>query len=192
MKKQRKTGQSFWITVITLFVLFAATVIVVFFAKKAPKESDCKHKYIHLLTTAEASEFEVGENKMRCEKCGNEITQRILATVDMPQLYLDGLLDGISKNSDCIMQAKYIDKESSVEAYASIKYQGHTSILFEKKNYTIKFYEDESRITKKEIPINGWSPTHKFCLKANYIDFSGANFTYDTFVSKVAPFRDII
>ena len=173
MKKQSKKDRSIWIVFITLALLIIGTVIVIVSAISV-REASCEHEYDHAITTVEASSFCVGERRLHCKKCGDEITQRIHATIDMPQLYLDGVLDGISKSSECFARATYVDGKDSTETYASIKYQGHTSILFDKKNYTIKFYTDESRRTKHKISVNGWEPTHKYCLKANYIDFSGA------------------
>lgn len=171
MKGQHKMDISNLIVLIISCLLVVGTIVVFTLDNKV---SPCKHKYDNSVIITEASEFETGESKMHCEKCGHEITQRINATINMPQLYLDGLLDGISKNSDCMLRAVYYEGDTSTEAYAAIKYQGHTSINFEKKNYTIKFYEENSRSSKYKISVNGWEPKHKYCLKANYIDFSGA------------------
>ena len=155
-----------------LLVLGTCAVLAVAFSIKN-HNAPCEHEYGHAVTTVEASEFKAGKKDLHCEKCGHEITQRINATIDMPQLYLDGFVDDISKTSDCVVEAEYFDENGPIQAYAAIKYQGHTSTMFEKKNYTIKFYRDESRKVKKDISLNGWNPTHKYCLKANYIDFSG-------------------
>ena len=47
-------------------------------------------------------------------------------------------------------------------------------MVFEKKNYTIKFYENESLNGKFRFSINNWDTSYKYVLKANYVDYGGA------------------
>ncbi len=173
MKNQSKKDWSLWIILGTFAVLIAGTVIGIVLATNQT-DAACDHLYSDFVTTKEASEFKVGERKKHCKKCGEEIVEQINATVKLPQLYLDGSVELISKTTECMMKATYFEDAKRVESYAAIKYQGHTSMMFEKKNYTIKFYENESRGTKNKISVNDWEPTHKYCLKANYIDYSSA------------------
>ena len=60
----------------------------------------------------------------------------------------------------------------SWSGYSNTKWQGNSSLAFDKKNFTIKLYEDEAKETKCKFNWNGWGKQNKFCLKANYIDHS--------------------
>ena len=160
-KKEKRVGWAVIVTVLTLLLGTAMVSVLIVQSRK----SDCRHRYVEY-TVTQASEFTVGERCKRCEKCGDEVAERVRATVALPQLYLDGYTDGISKTSACMMRADYFDGEKQTEMYASIKYQGHTSLMFDKKNYTIKFYEDNLGNEKHKLSVNGWSPTHKYCLKS--------------------------
>jgi hypothetical protein len=43
---------------------------------------------------------------------------------------------------------------------------------YDKKNFTIKFFEDALKNKKYKFSLNGWDEINKYCLKANYIDYS--------------------
>ncbi len=172
-KKNPKKKNSLLITTITLVCLVLATIFLISFGGKKP--SACKHKYTEYTETVKPTSFTVGERQQTCKKCGDVVTERVNALVDLPQLYLSGDTTGISKTNDCMMKSEYFEGESRlVDAFATIKYQGHSSMAYDKKNYTIKFYEEESFDKKYKFSLNGWEPTSKYCLKANYIDYSSA------------------
>ena len=57
---------------------------------------------------------------------------------------------------------------------ANIKWQGSSSLSYDKKNFTIKLYEDDTKAVKQKVNMNGWGNQNKFCLKANYIDHTHA------------------
>lgn len=90
--------------------------------------------------------------------------------VDIPQLYLEGNIDEMWEKSD-VRQVSFVyeDGSDSVSGFAEIKIQGSSSIDFVKKNYTLKFFEDETRENKLKIDV-GWGPQNKYCMKANWID----------------------
>ena len=81
----------------------------------------------------------------------------------LPVLRLNGVRTGISKKDAVNMDYIY----GMNEGKCTIKWQGSSSIKWPKKNYTIKF---ENKLTIKEE----WGAQKKYCLKANYIDFSHA------------------
>lgn len=63
------------------------------------------------------------------------------------------------------------DKKNAVKGYTQISIQGDSSRSFEKKNYKIKTYQDETCATKlKWQPKATWNKNNKFNLKANWID----------------------
>ena len=82
---------------------------------------------------------------------------------NLPILYLNGNTTGISKETK--VKLNYIYKER--KGTCTLKWQGASSIRYPKKNYTITF---DSPFEAK----NGWGSQKKYCLKANYIDFSHA------------------
>lgn len=90
--------------------------------------------------------------------------------VDIPRLYLEGNIDEMWEKSD-VRQVSftYDDGTGPISGYAEIKIQGTSSIDFVKKNYTLKFFEDEALENKLEIDV-GWGPQNKYCMKANWID----------------------
>ena len=90
--------------------------------------------------------------------------------VQIPRLYLEGNIDEMWEKSD-VRQVSFVydDGSSPVSGFAEIKIQGTSSIDFVKKNYTLKFFEDEELENKLKIDV-GWGPQNKYCMKANWID----------------------
>lgn len=79
----------------------------------------------------------------------------------LPILYLEG--DTADMTKDDSVDLAYVYGERS--GTASVKWQGSSSLNYPKKNYTVKFD------TAFEA-VEGWGEQKKYCLKANYIDFS--------------------
>lgn len=82
---------------------------------------------------------------------------------NLPVLYLSGDITGMSKDVAVDLGYAYGD----ISGTASVKWQGSSSLVYPKKNYTIKF--DQAFEAK-----GGWGAQSKYCLKANWIDFSHA------------------
>ena len=78
-----------------------------------------------------------------------------------PVLNLTGDASDMTKDNAVDLAYEY----QGMVGTASVKWQGSSSIKYPKKNYTIKF--DVPFVAKE-----GWSAQKKYCLKANYIDFS--------------------
>lgn len=88
----------------------------------------------------------------------------------LPKLYFYGDVDKLtSKNEEIRIKVEYKDEKNSFNGYAKIKWQGSSSLNYEKKNYTIKFYKDSDLEEKLKIDF-GWGKQNKYCLKANWID----------------------
>ncbi|MEE1320973.1 MAG: CotH kinase family protein [Acutalibacteraceae bacterium] len=164
---------NYFVVFITLVVLIFATVSLVGLSDSR-ESSVCEHKYSKFKQVSSPELFAVGEKHKVCRRCGHTVSEKINATVSLPQMYLDGELQAVSKTTQEVFRVEYIDKSESFSAYAAIRYQGHTAMNYEKKNFTIKFYKDEIADNKHAVSFNGWNKTHKYCLKANYIDFSSA------------------
>lgn len=105
------------------------------------------------------------------EKAINEvITSRIndLDLVDyskygLPILKLTGDISAMTKDVEVPLSYEY----GNLTGDCTMKWQGSSSIMYPKKNYTIKF---DNKFEASE----GWGEQKKYCLKANYIDFSHA------------------
>lgn len=80
----------------------------------------------------------------------------------------------MSKENEKILSISYHSLTDSFDGYVKMKWQGTSSIYFDKKNFTIKMYEDESLETKKKVNMKGWGEQNKFCLKANFVDITHA------------------
>ena len=88
----------------------------------------------------------------------------------IPKVYFYGNISEMyDKKDERKIKLKYESNDINFESYASIKIQGSSSLRYEKKNYTIKLYDDEILENKKTIDF-GWGEQSKYCLKANWID----------------------
>lgn len=86
----------------------------------------------------------------------------------LPILYLTGSTAGMSKENEVTLSYACEDKDGNAKSGScTVKWQGSSSIAYEKKNYTIKFD------TAFEV-VDGWSAQKKYCFKANFIDHSHA------------------
>ena len=80
---------------------------------------------------------------------------------NLPILSLDGDVSTMTKDNAVDLAYRYDGKSGT----CSVKWQGSSSLAYPKKNYTIKF--DQAFEAK-----TGWGEQKKYCLKANWIDFS--------------------
>ncbi len=160
------------VSIITLLVLIALTILVVALLNKNTRPEQHQHKYSEAIIVDEATDFECGKSKIVCEECQDEIIERIPATMDMPQIYFEGDFTDVARDNAISVGYEYLSSEDNFKGNASIRYQGHSTLKFEKKNYTIKLFVDDETGKKTEISLNGWDKSNKFCLKANYTDYS--------------------
>lgn len=79
----------------------------------------------------------------------------------LPVLKLTGDISTMTKDNEVTLEYVYGEKTGA----CNMKWQGSSSIQYPKKNFTIKFDETFEA-------SNGWGEQKKYCLKANYIDFS--------------------
>ncbi|MBR7099437.1 MAG: hypothetical protein IKC59_08480 [Clostridia bacterium] len=57
---------------------------------------------------------------------------------DIPKLYLDGdITSMVSKDEKSKVAFRYDDGSHEVAGFAEVKYQGNSSLEYQKKNYTI-------------------------------------------------------
>ena len=90
------------------------------------------------------------------------------AAYGLPILKLTGSTEGMTKENAVTLNYECKDKDGNTKTGScTLKWQGSSSLAYEKKNYTIKFG------TALEV-VEGWGAQTKYCLKANFIDHSHA------------------
>ena len=92
---------------------------------------------------------------------------------DLPILEINGDMNGISKENKVDVKVKYHSDELNFDSNATLKWQGASSLAYEKKNYTITFVDELGEKNKIKVK-DEWGEQSKYCLKANYIDYSSA------------------
>ncbi len=105
-----------------------------------------------------------------CSVCGAREEQVQYPQTSIPLLALEGDVSQMGKKKEVPITAELIGAEQEFSHFATLKYQGHESLRFEKKNYTLKLYQDEARREKNKMTFSHWNPEHKYILKANYVD----------------------
>ena len=95
--------------------------------------------------------------------------------IDMPIIDLNGDISKVTKTNIAKIPFKYKDGTQEIECYIEIKVQGASSANYAKKNYNIKLYVDDTYTQKNKVKlVKGWGKESKYCLKANWVDFSQA------------------
>ena len=159
---------------VTLFCLASCS------EKPATQPEDCRvtgnHNY--QLIDLEAGECEISKcGTYECATCGSSKNQTITTEdLGLPIVEFTGSLEGISKDNKVKVAVNYSSKEKSFNCDATLKVQGASSAAYPKKNFTIQLYEEGSDFDKKyKVEVkDGWGKQSKYCLKANWIDFTQA------------------
>ena len=109
-----------------------------------------------------------------CGACGFQERLRISSVSEetFPRLNLTGSMEEIGKKNKVVLEAEYISPEQSFSCYAITTLQGHSSIGYPKRNYTVRFYDDAQAEVKHKLCFGNWNAEHKYILKANYADMS--------------------
>lgn len=94
------------------------------------------------------------------------------AVEDIPKVFFGGEVQ--QTKDEVIIPFRYISKTLDLSCYAKIKAQGDSSMLYPKKNQTIKLYKDSACTEKQKVDFRGWGKQSKFVLKANWTDLSHA------------------
>ena len=93
--------------------------------------------------------------------------------IGMPVVDLNGDLSKVTKNGFIEFPFFYDDGELKFECVAQVRIQGASSSGYAKKNYSIKLYELDGSKNKVEL-CDGWGQQFKYCMKANWIDYTQA------------------
>lgn len=90
---------------------------------------------------------------------------------DMPIIYFGKTLPTSKDQGNLKGDVHVRSKKYNIDCYCTLKVQGNSSTAYNKKNFTITFYEDAECTTKKKINF-GWGAQSKYVLKANWIDIT--------------------
>ncbi len=109
----------------------------------------------------------------RCDTCGETYEESVsYKNTGLPVVRIEGGTEGISKTEKVTATLHY-DGETAFTTLASLKWQGESSLLFPKKNFSVQFLTAGGR--KNEIRLkDAWGKQSKYCLKANWDDYAGA------------------
>ena len=111
-----------------------------------------------------------GTRNHTCSVCGIDEEARYYSEKSISRLLLYGSLDGIGKKAQVDLSAILEHESLSFSGIAKLKHQGHSSLEFDKKNFTIKFYNEQDE--KVYFEFSDWNNETKYVLKANYTDTS--------------------
>ena len=114
--------------------------------------------------------FSEGSNV--CAVCGYEQPAGI--HMGLPRIDLTGSMEGISKDHRITLGFSFADEQQPFTCYSFTTWQGHSSLVYPKKNYTVRLFADEEITEKHRVSFAGWQMEHKYILKANYLDVSQA------------------
>lgn len=142
----------------------------------------------------------------KCSKCSEiKITEAKPIgpqELDMPVIYITDIdknaipLFNLTKpDGEIKVKYEYVSNSEDIESFecfCEIKVQGASSQYYPKKNFTVKFFEDEALSSKLKVDL-GWGKQTKYCMKANYVDSSHArNIVAATLFTEVVQSRDNI
>lgn len=106
------------------------------------------------------------------ESSGENVVVIEPAVGDIPKVFFSGPVQ--QTKDEVIVQFWYYSKTLKFTGWAKIKAQGNSSMGYDKKNQTVKLYQDAECTEKLKISFRGWGEQYKFCFKANYIDHTHA------------------
>ena len=130
------------------------------------------HQFGEWEILTEPNGVEKGTRTHRCTVCKYEETENFFNQSVLPQIMFTGDISRIGKKDLVVVEAVYRDDEIKFEGYATLKHQGHDSLRYDKKNFTVKFFDDKDCTNKKYFQFSHWNEENKYILKANYIDVS--------------------
>ena len=93
---------------------------------------------------------------------------------DIPKVFFVGTAPTSKAQDELPLTMEYISKTKRIFSYATLKVQGDSSSGYAKKNFNLKMFSDEARTEKQKCTFRDWLKTHKYCLKANWIDHTHA------------------
>lgn len=130
------------------------------YQKKTDNGLETKNKYIV---------GAINEVNSQCKDIANLINNGNISNNNLPNIFFTGDTSGMSKEVKKNLQINYRSQNINFDGYVTLKWQGSSSLMYAKKNYTMNIFEDLACANKKKIDFR-WGKQSKYCLKANYID----------------------
>lgn len=120
-------------------------------------DSTLLNEFLPANSKAVGDKIEYEANRIRAE------TQVDYSQFGLPTLYLNGDVTNISKDNKKTLSYEF----KGMKGTCTCKWQGSSSLAYPKKNYTITF-DNAFKV------VDRWGTQKKYCLKANWVDFSHA------------------
>lgn len=114
---------------------------------------------------------EVSEAIAELQKGGSLVEP---AVNDIPKVFFKGIAPTTKAEDELPLEMEYVSKSLRFHDYVTLKVQGDSSAGYPKKNFNLKMFTDADRSEKDKRVFRDWSKTHKYCLKANWIDHTHA------------------
>lgn len=121
-------------------------------------------------TTLTAPSPEPTRRLRTCTVCSSEETDLQYPELPIPSVILTGDVSGIGKTTEVSVTCTGLGWETSIDGFATLKLQGHSTLAYDKTNFTLKLYRDSDRTEKHKLQLLHWAPEHRYILKANYTD----------------------
>lgn len=130
-------------------------------------------------TAAVPVETELGEVKKEIAELSEAIAELGGALTepaedDIPKVFFKGTAPQTKAEDELPLEMEYVSKTLRFHDYVTLKVQGDSSAGYPKKNFNLKMFSDADRTEKDKRVFRDWSKTHKYCLKANWIDHTHA------------------
>jgi hypothetical protein len=89
----------------------------------------------------------------------------------LPRVYLIGDTSAMTHDKSVSMKIEFLNGNQRFTGYSKTKWQGDSSLQWDKKNYRINLYSDSGLSTVMPVQLKpDWLSDSKFNLKANYTD----------------------
>lgn len=125
-----------------------------------------------IVTSGEAHTLNCGIFKSR--ECANKLYKPItVQDIGLPIISINGDLSRVPKSGYETLSFSYTDGTQSFDSFVQMRIQGASSANYPKKNYSIKLV-DELGVKNKVKLVDSWGREHKYCMKANWVDYSQA------------------
>ena len=132
-----------------------------YLTKNPPKDGEKGENGADGYTPVRGVDYWTEEDKSKIVSETKEAVVFDAAQYGVPVIYFDGDISLMDKDNAVTLNYRYGDRQGT----CTLKWQGSSSLAYPKKNYTVKF---DTAFEAKE----GWGEEKKYCLKADWIDFS--------------------
>ena len=180
-----------------MLIILAISISAVMLPMTASADEPAGGEHQHLRSLTGVIPWESKEGipfcgRFYCSECASGYYDTLTPDdIGMPIINITGSLQGITKEKKNTIHITYMSGDVNFESDATIKWQGASSVMYPKKNYSIQFIKSSGSKNKVAI-VSDWGKQSKYCLKANYIDFSQSrNIVSGRIYNEIVHSRDI-